>query len=135
MIRVDLGNHQRHIRVHPVVSRIADDEVTGGGEGAFDFAGDRRVEAGEHQLRRPARRRLLDGQSRHVFRRRGRQAPRGGVAIGLALGTMTGAEPGDLEPRVVREQRNELLADHAGRAKDADFNLSHNSFVPLHRQT
>ena len=129
MVGVHLGNHQRHVRVHAVVSRVADDEVPGGGEGAFDFSGDRRVEPGEHQLRRAARRRLLDGQSRDIVRRRRGQTPRGGVAIGLALRTMAGAEPGDLEPRVVREERDELLADHAGRAEDANFDLSHDSFV------
>jgi len=39
MIRVDFGDQQRHIRFHPVVAGVADDDVAGLGEGAFDFAG------------------------------------------------------------------------------------------------
>ena len=61
---------------------------------------------------------------------RRRQTPRGRVAIGLALRALAGAEPRDLEPRMRREQRDELLADHAGRAEDADFNLSHDCSFP-----
>ena len=102
------------------------------GEGAFDLAGHRRIEAGEHQLRRAAGRGVLDHQLRDIIRQRRRQAPRGRVAIRLALGALACAEPRDLEPRVRREQRDELLADHAGRAEDPDFNLGHDcslSFV------
>src|SRR5438094_200929 len=43
------------------------------------------------------------------------------VAVLLACGARARAEPCDAEPRMVREQSNELLADHSGRAKDADF--------------
>ena len=32
-------------------------------------------------------------------------------------------EPGDAEPRMVREQRDELLADDAGGAENADVDL------------
>src|SRR6266852_5934576 len=37
------------------------------------------------------------------------------------------AEPRDLEPWMVREQRDELLADHAGRAEDSNFDRHRSS--------
>ena len=35
---------------------------------------------------------------------------------------LAGTKVGDLEPWMIREQRDELLTDHAGRAKDSDLN-------------
>ena len=74
MIRVDLGNEQRDVLLHPVVARVADDDVAGLGERALDLAGDRRIETGEHQLRRAARRRRLDDPARHVVGQAVRQS-------------------------------------------------------------
>ena len=122
MIRVDLGNQQRHGRFHPVVARVADDDVAGLGERGFDLAGHRRIETGEHQLRRAAGRRRFDDAARHVVGKAMRQTPRGRVAECLAFRALAGAEPFDLEPGMGREQRDELLADHAGRAENADGN-------------
>ncbi len=63
VVRVDLGDEQRHDRVHPVVARVADDDVAGLGEGAFDVAGDGGVERGEDELRTVAGRRGLTTMS------------------------------------------------------------------------
>src|SRR5204862_785265 len=101
--------------------------VAGGGERRFDFAGHRRVEAREHELRRAARCGRLDSQPRHIVRKRRRQPPRARVAVGLALGALAGAKPGDPEPRVLREQGDELLANHPGGAEDPDFELLRSS--------
>ena len=57
-----------------------------------------------------------------------RKPPGSGIAECFAFGTLTGPEPVDLEPRMIREQGNELLTDHAGRAKNADGYRRHNSF-------
>src|SRR5204862_3128208 len=78
-------------------------------------------ETREHELRRASRRGRLHGLPRHVVGKRRRQPPRAGIAVRLALGAVAGAEPRDLEPRVVREQGDELLANHAGGAEDPDF--------------
>src|SRR5262249_44147690 len=56
-----------------------------------------------------------------VIRQRGRQAPRGGVAIHLACGSLARAEPRDLEPRMIRQQCDELLSHLPGRAEYANF--------------
>ena len=120
MIGVDLGNEQRHERIHPVVAGVADDEVAGGGEGLLDVAGDRRVERGKHDLRAAARRARLDGiGAERVGNRRG-EPPRRDGAVGLAFRSLAGGEPGGAKPGMAREARDELLADDAGGAEDAD---------------
>src|SRR5713226_3968005 len=63
-----------------------------------------------------------------------RKTPGSRIAERLALGALTGSQPVDLEPRMIREQGDELLADHAGRAKNADGYRRHNSFF-LHPST
>ena len=122
MIGVDFGDEERHVALHPVVARVADDDVAGFGEGALDLAGDRRIEAGEQQLRRAARRRRVDLHPRHLVGQRRRQSPRGRLAVRLAFRSLARAEPGDLEPRMLREQCDELLPDRAGRPENPDLN-------------
>ena len=125
MIRVDLGDEQRDGLLHPVVSRVADDDVPGSGEGRFDLTGHGGIEAGEHERgARPDAAASTVRRATSSGRRRG-QPPGGRVAVRLALRSLAGAEPRDAEPRVVREEGDELLADHAGRAKNADGNCSH----------
>ena len=59
--------------------------------------------------------------SRDALGQRSVQPPLGGFAVGLAAGAVAGGEPGDLEPGMVFEELNEALADHSGRAQDADW--------------
>ena len=73
-----------------------------------------------HELRRVPRRGGLDYLGRHIVGQSVLEPPGRGVAKGLALRPMARAKPLDLEPGMIREQRNELLTDHAGRPKDAD---------------
>ena len=120
MIGVDLGNEQRHVGHHPVVPRVAHDDVARFGECAFDLCRDRRIEPGEHQLRCVARRRSLDDPPRDVVGKAIGKPPGGGVAERFAFRALAGAEPLHLEPGMVREKGDELLADHAGRAENAD---------------
>ncbi len=62
-----------------------------------------------------------DGHAGDALGQRGVEAPLGGFAVGLAAGAVAGSEPGDLKPGVVLEELNEALADHSGRAEDADW--------------
>ena len=119
MIGIHFRHQQRHELLHPVVARVADDEVAGRGEFALDIAGHFRVEAREHQPRRAARRRGLDDHVVDFRRTRNRQAP-GKVAILLPFGPLARAQPGDAEPGVIGELHDELLPHHARGAKDAD---------------
>ena len=45
MVGVDLRDEERHQRIHAEVPRVADNNVPGGGKGAFDLPGHRGVEA------------------------------------------------------------------------------------------
>src|SRR6059036_1984046 len=65
------------------------------------------------------------GQVGHAISRRRLEAPRGGLAVRLAFRSLTRAKPCHAKPRMVREQGDELLADHAGRAQDTDGNCGH----------
>ena len=53
------------------------------------------------------------------------------VAIRLTGGPFAGAEPSDLEPWMILKQRDELLADHPGRAKNPNLDRHLVSFVTL----
>ena len=123
MVGVDLGNQQRDERIHAVVARVADHEVTGGGEGLLDLAGHRRVERGKHDPRAAARRARLDEHRRERVGNRRGQPPRRDGAVGLAFGSLARGEPGRAKPGMTRETRDELLADDAGGAEDADFDV------------
>ncbi len=51
MIGVDLRDQQRNVRLHAMIARIRNDDVSGLGERLLDLGGDRRVHRGEHQPR------------------------------------------------------------------------------------
>ena len=103
VIGVHLGNQQRHQRIHPVVARVADDEVTGGGEGLLDVAGHRRVEGGKDHARTAAGDagvHLAAGE--RVGNRRG-ESPRRDSAVRLAFGSLARRQPRGREPRMARQ--------------------------------
>ena len=128
MIGVHFGDEQRDVGFHAVVARVADDDVAGLREGAFDFAGHRGVEAGEDELRRTAGRRGVDAERRDLVGQRRRQPPCRRVAIRLPRRSLARAEPRRPEPGMSREERDELLADLSGRSEDSDFDRH---LVPL----
>jgi len=61
VIRVDLGDQQRHQWIHAVVAGVADDDVAGGGKGGLDVARHGGVEGGEHDLGPAAGHAGIDG--------------------------------------------------------------------------
>jgi len=119
VLGVHLGNHQRNGVEHAVVPRIAHDDVSRPGELGFDLAGNRGVEPREDQFRGSPRRGRFHNPGRHVIGQAIGKPPSCRVLERLAGGTLAGAKVGHLEPGMVREQRDELLTDHAGRAKDS----------------
>jgi hypothetical protein len=121
VVRVHLRDEERDVGLHPIVARVTHDDVSGLRERAFDLAGDGGIEPGEDEPRRiPGRGRLHDAL-RHIVGKRTGQAPRRGVAKRLAFRTRARAEPLDVEPGMAGKQGDELLADHAGRAENADW--------------
>ena len=112
-----------------MIPRVADNGVARLGECGLDLAGDRRVERREHELGRTARRCRIDRHAADGVHERRRQPPRGRVAVRFALGTLTRAEPGHTEPWMGRQQRDELLTDHARCAENPD--IDHDRVIAL----
>src|SRR5262249_55614337 len=125
MLGIYFGDEERHGVEQPVVPRVADDQMACLGEGSLDLTSDRGIETGEHQLWRIARPCAFDDLVGDFSWQTVGQPPGSGVAELLALGPLARAEKLHFEPRVVRKQCDELLADHAGRAKDANGNSRH----------
>ena len=97
---------------------MADDGVTGASEILFRSSGYVRRQTGEHYI---AVQRRLRRLHHHRFDEGGHvadQPPGTGFAIRLSLRTVRRGQRGDLKLRVVRQQLNETLADHAGRAQN-----------------
>ncbi len=95
--------------------------AAGVGEFGLHFAGDGGVEGGEDDFRCAGRICRRNGHARDPLWERGVESPFSGFAVELPAGAVTGGEPGDFEPRMVFEELNETLADHSGRAEDADW--------------
>ena len=70
---------------------------------------------------------VLDAKpfARHVIAESRGKPPCARIAIRLAFRPLAGTEPLRAKPRMVREERDELLADHAGRTENADGNRGH----------
>ena len=128
VIGVHFGNEERHELLHSKVPRVADDEVSSGGKFPLDVTGNLRIQTGEHETRGAARSGGLDNHVVH-FRRTRRGQPPGKIPVFLAFRPFARSEPGDAEPGMVGELHDELLADHAGRAENADVNSAGNHCV------
>jgi hypothetical protein len=115
-----------------MIAGVADDEMAGLRKGLLDLAGDRGVHGREDELGRAARAGpgLLHDEVGHIGGNRDGQPPRRGLAIGLPGRSLAGAHPGQAEPGMVCELRDELLAHHAGGPKDADVDPLHCPFLP-----
>jgi hypothetical protein len=133
VIAVDLGNDERDRGFHAVAARVADDDVAGGGEGRLDVLGGRGIEGGKQNLRRAPGRAAVDLHVEDVGRRRRLEAPLHRLAVAAALGSFARGQPRRLEPGVTGQETNELLADHAGRAENADFELPSTEIRCAHR--
>ena len=79
------------------------------------------IQRGKNDLRRALG---IGRRNRHPGNALGQrrvQPPLGGLAVRLAAGAVAGRQPRNLEPRMVLKQLNEALADHSGRAQNADW--------------
>ena len=56
-----------------------------------------------------------------------------GLFVGLARRTGRSRHHGQMEPGMLRQQRHETLADHAGGAHNAHLILFHSSLVPFRK--
>ena len=122
VIGIHLGNEQRHIGVHAIVARVAEHETAGAREGSLDLLRHIGVERGENDGRVYGGGVAAgDREIRDALRQLTAQ-PMRRLAVALAGGALRGCDRGDVEPRMVREQADERLADGAGGAEYADGN-------------
>src|SRR5439155_11815985 len=129
VIGVHLRDEERHERIHTVIARVADHEPSRAGERRLRLSGDGGVERGEHEGRRGVR--LDPGDNEIVRERRPRRhdSPRdlGVAAAGRAIACRDPRQP---EPRMLGEQRHEVLTDDARGAENADVDPFHHRYAP-----
>ena len=129
MLRIDLRHHHRHIRGPAVRGIVGDHRGFGLGVPLLQRADLvlRHVHGGEYEIHVGGHRfhilgvphdHVLDGR-RH--RRLHLPPAAHGLLVGLACGMGGCGERGHLEPRMIVKQRHKTLADHTGRADDADL--------------
>src|SRR5215510_13599534 len=123
MIRIDFWNEKRNVFIHPVVLRVAQDDVARAGETLFDLAGDRRVESRENDFAVQRRFTRLDGLSSKALGDWFVLPPDGRFPVTLTRRSIRSRNLGQLEPRMVLEQRNELLPDRTCCAEHPNWNL------------
>ena len=73
---------------------------------------------------RVARLALFDHDVRHGRGRLAAQVPLRGVAVLLARRAVAGPEPGQVEPGMILQELDEMLAHHSGGAENSDFDSS-----------
>ena len=128
VIGVDLWQDQRHVGRHAEGAGVGDDGAAGGGELGFEFAGEGCIDRREDDFGRAF---WLGRRNDHLGDALGQdrvQTPLGGFAVSFASGAVAGGQPNDLEPGMVFQQLDVALADHAGRAEDADGEFVFHSF-------
>src|SRR6202171_2389014 len=120
---VHLGNQQRHIRIHPVISRIADDRIPGARKIFFSPARNRRIECGKNEVALQRRAQTPDHQVARNSGNRRVEMPAHCFSLGLPGRTFRGCDFGEFKPRMIREQAHDTLTDQASRAEHADAKL------------
>ena len=136
MLRIDFRHDHRHVRSPTVGAVVRHDRRFGLRVFLFDGANLslRHVYCGEHEIDVLDHvfyiGHVLDDHVLHEFRHRRFHLPAtaDGLFVGLA-GAVRGRGKGDqFEPRMVFEQRDEALSDHARSSENADLNLfGHNN--------
>src|SRR5581483_6461939 len=91
------------------------------GKSLFNLSSDGGIHRGKQQARRIAGLGLLNDQVGDRIGREAAEMPRRCILVFLACRAVARSQPLDRKPRVVLQELNEMLADHAGRAKDAYF--------------
>ena len=118
VVRVDLGDQERHRRVEAVVAGVRDDGVAAPRPVGLDVAGDGRVEAGKDHVHVGRRVDALDHERADPGVQHLGLEPARGLAVGPARRPLGGHHRDDLDVGVTGQQADERLADGAGGAQD-----------------
>ena len=125
MVRVHLGDEERHLLVHAVRRRVAEHRVARPREAGLDRARHVRRQAGEHHVAVERRLRLPHHQAARRGGHLSRQPPGTRLGVRPTLRAVGPRERRHRELRMVREQLDEPLAHGAGRAEDAHADSRH----------
>ena len=132
VLRVDVGDQQRHVGVHAVRRCVGANGEPGRGQIGFHLAGRAARDGREEQPHVSARAAggangiRLGGHQHHVLdrgRHAAAQQPFGRVHVSLARRAIGGGQRADLEVGVIGQQLDEALAHGARRAEDTDFDF------------
>ena len=123
MIEVGLRDEQGDIRVHAVVPGIRHHVLARGGEGLLDRPRHVGVERAEHDGTGERRGAFLDRHPGDALRDRDLLPPADDLPVALAGAGGGRRDRGHLEPGVVGEEADELLAHRAGGSQDRDRDL------------
>jgi len=123
VVEVGLRDEQRDIRVHAVVPGVRHHVLSRGGERLLDRPGDVGVERAEHDRAGERRGALLDRHAGDALRDRDLLPPADDLPVALARAGGGRGHGGDLEPGMVGEEADELLAHRAGGAQHGDRDL------------
>lgn len=120
---VDKRDHERSNRIATVILRVGEDSQSGIEESGFNIAGDIGVEAGEDNIAVLEVLGFTGGNGKGSGGSRNRRGlfPADGFGVELAGGTWGGADGGEGEGGVGREEEDEALSDGAGGAEDTNF--------------
>ncbi len=121
---VHFRNQQRHVGIHAVISRVADHGIAGAREILFCAARDRRIERGKNKVALQRRREASYHQVAGSSGNRRVEMPANGLRIRFPGRALGGGYFGQLEPRMIRKQTHQSLADQTGRAEHAGTQLS-----------
>ena len=122
MRRIHLGDHERNVRLHPVVLRVREHDLAGAGERRLGVAPRRGESSAENTMSAEIARRIARAHD-HVATLAGiASAPIqcAASAIRLPRRSLRRGDLRELEPRMIGEQPNERLADGACRAEHRD---------------
>jgi hypothetical protein len=117
MVAIHFRNDERNVRLHPEVLGVAENELSRARECHFDFTRNGGIERGENDRSADDPRITGDDAARRNGAR-GRLTikPARDLTVFLAGRSFRRREVGKLEPRMIRQQPHEHLADGTGRS-------------------
>src|SRR6516225_2773731 len=121
MIGIDLGNHQRHVRLHAERGRVAHHRASGGGESGLQLTRNGGVQRGKNHPRGTLG---LGRRNRYFSDLLGDgdlQPPAHRLAVRLPGGTVRGSQPRHLKPWMVLQQLNDPLSNYTGSTQNSDW--------------
>ena len=114
VIRVHLGDDQRHVVGHAVRARVADDDVAGLGEGVLVSGGGVGIERREEQQGRASGDRRLDAQVSRGFGPAPLEQPREGPRTAVPADRSLAASQARWNHGCASSRLYQLLPHHAG---------------------